>query len=166
MCANISTRSQPPKKPIKNACFISTLPPRLPLIQICPLARVNLDKDAAGRFIKHAIAQSKYGRPPGDDAEPTPVNARAPVRVTSKMEARAQYERELKELGSDEDEGDDLQMFDGEEGEESEGDEVEEAPSTGKGKEKAIDVDEAMEDEPPVGTKRRRARMDPFAGKI
>ncbi|KAF7972207.1 hypothetical protein HWV62_18698 [Athelia sp. TMB] len=74
---------------------------------------VSIDKDAASRFIKHAIAQSKYGRPPGDDAEPTPSSARVPVKITSKMEARAQYERELEELGSDnEDDGEGLEVFD------------------------------------------------------
>ena len=125
-------------------------------------ATVSIDKDAASRFIKHAIAQSKYGRPPGDDAEPTPSSARVPVKITSKMEARAQYERELKELGSDnEDEGEGLEVFDEEEVA------VEQINiSKGKGKERAADVNEGVqEQEATTETKRRRPVMDPFAGK-
>ncbi|KAF7966003.1 hypothetical protein HWV62_40509 [Athelia sp. TMB] len=120
---------------------------------------VSIDKDAASRFIKHAIAQSKYGRLPGDDAEPTPSSARVPVKITSKMEARAQYERELEELGSDnEDDGEGLEVFD----EEKEA--VEQIKTgKGKGKERATNVDEGMQ-EATTGTKRRRPVMDPFAG--
>lgn len=118
---------------------------------------MSIDKDAANRFIKHAIAQSKYGRPPGDDATPTPAVARVPVKMTSKMEARAQYEKELKELGSDdEDEGEGLEVFDEEEAEE------ELQTSKGKGKQRAVDAGE----ENSTGTKRRRPAMDPFAGKF
>lgn len=121
-------------------------------------ATVSIDKDAANRFIKHAIAQSKYGRPPGDDSTPTPATSRAPAKVTSKMEARAQYERELKELGSDdEDDGEALEVFD---------EEVEEESNSGqdKGKQRVVDTGEEVQVDT-TGTKRRRPAMDPFAGK-
>jgi len=130
--------------------------------------RLAVDKAAAGRFIKHAIAQSTYGRPPGDNADATPSDARVPVRVTSKMIARAQYEKELKDTSSGEEE--DLKMFDdvpeGDQNEKESDDEAEAAeevePSRWKGKQKANDANDAFDDDPRAGAKRRRPRMDPF----
>ena len=65
--------------------------------------KTTIDQGAANRFIKHAIAQAalQVQRPPGD-TEAGPSQVRVPVKVTSKMEARAQYEKELKELGDEE----------------------------------------------------------------
>lgn len=107
------------------------------------------------RFIKHAILQAKFGRPPGDNAEVTPSDVRVPVKVTSKMVERAKYEKELNELSEDEE---DLQVFDEVQDGEGEEDDAEEAElSKGKGKQKA-------EDDSEIGVKRRRPRIDPFAG--
>jgi len=126
--------------------------------------RATIDKAAASRFIKHAITQTKLGRPPGDiNTEATPSSdIRVPVKVTAKMMERSKYEQELKEAGSEEEE--DLQIFnenseEGQAEDENEGEEVVEEvkPSKGKGKQKA-------EEDSLVGVKRKRSRMDPFAG--
>lgn len=79
------------------------------------------------------------------------------------MVERAEYEKELKEMGSEEEE--DLKMFDGDD---EDGDEEDEEDNQGvrsdkgKGKQKAS---ETMDDGYQVGKKRRRLKMDPFAGK-
>ena len=81
-----------------------------------------VDKAAANRFIKHAIAQVKAQRPPGDDEGAGPSHIRfgengeatkLPVKVTSKMVARAQYEKELAEAVSEEEDA--LEVIDDEE---------------------------------------------------
>lgn len=76
---------------------------------------------------------------------------------------RAEYEKELGESGSEEEE--DLKIFE----ESPDGDNIddEEVPETksskAKGKQKAVDV--TMDnDEGKVGSKRRRPQMDPFGG--
>ncbi|KAI6048049.1 hypothetical protein EDC04DRAFT_2556139 [Pisolithus marmoratus] len=84
--------------------------------------KLGLDKEAADRFIKHAIAQATNAKSAEDEREesmdaiatPTPgpstsVLERVPVKITSKMLERAEYERDLKEL-SDEEE-DELEVF-------------------------------------------------------
>ncbi|KAI0778772.1 hypothetical protein BD413DRAFT_511636 [Trametes elegans] len=148
--------------------------------------KTAVDKAAANRFIKYAIAQVRAQRPPGQDEgasasthirfdadgkapseEVTVAAPSIPVKVTSKMRARAEYERQLAEQGSEEEDG--LEVF-GEGGEEGEGegegaegeDEGDEMPSVAisskdKGKGRALDED--------TGTKkRRRPAVDPFAG--
>lgn len=112
-----------------------------------------MDKSVANRFIKHAIAQVKFGRPPGqDEGAAGPSNVRVPAKITSKMAARAEYEKQLKEMSSDEE--DDLEVID----------ETGEAESTqGKGKGRA-QVAEASSSSEQVTTKRKRPVMDPFAG--
>ena len=74
--------------------------------------RFAVDKGVANRFIKHAISQVQFGRPPGQDegVSEEANDVRVPVKVTSKMLARAEYEKELKDLGSEEE--DDLEMID------------------------------------------------------
>lgn len=125
------------------------------------IGRLAVDKGVANRFIKHAIAQVKFGRPPGQDegAQAEGSNVRVPVKVTSKMIERAQYEKELKELGSEEE--DDLVMID--DASESDATTGSEASVKGKGKERAGDM--PVQDETAVGQKRRRPQVDPFAGK-
>ncbi|KAF7791607.1 hypothetical protein EIP86_002624 [Pleurotus ostreatoroseus] len=115
-----------------------------------------IDKAAANRFIKHAIAQVKYGRPPGQDEEVSTV--RVPVKVTSKMVARAEYEEQLREEGSEEEE-EDLQVFDEAEDEAQSGSS---SSNESKGKGKAV----AMENSNVFnrGQKRRRQAVDPSAG--
>ncbi|KZT08565.1 uncharacterized protein LAESUDRAFT_648791 [Laetiporus sulphureus 93-53] len=125
----------------------------------------EVDKAAANRFIKHAIAQVKAQRPPGDNEGPSHIRfddsgiASVPVKVTSKMIARAQYEKELAEMGSEEE--DDLQIIDDAEGATNEIAEVT-PPSIGKGKARAVDETESTTSAP--GRKRRRPQVDPFAG--
>jgi hypothetical protein len=73
------------------------------------------------------------------------------------MVERAEYEKELNEMSEGEE---DLQVFDGPEGEDENEDEEagqEIKPSKGKGKQKA-------ENDSEIGVKRGRPRMDPFAG--
>ncbi|KIY50673.1 hypothetical protein FISHEDRAFT_11184, partial [Fistulina hepatica ATCC 64428] len=74
--------------------------------------RMAIDKEAAGRFIKHAIAQAKAGAPHSatDIMQSTSNtggsgNAAVPAKVTVKMRAREAYLRELSQRGdaSDED---------------------------------------------------------------
>ncbi|KAH8102387.1 Sas10/Utp3/C1D family-domain-containing protein [Cristinia sonorae] len=69
----------------------------------------RLDQAAANRFIKHAIAQVEL-QLPLDDPVGGPSNVRVPAKVTSKMEARAQYEQDLKALGDEEES--ELEVFD------------------------------------------------------
>lgn len=123
-----------------------------------------MDKAAANRFIKYAIAQVKAQRPPGDDEGAGSSHVRfgengeatkVPVKVTSKMVARAQYQKELAEAVSEEEEA--LEVIDDEE---PSGAMVVNA-SKDKGKGKAVEV--ATEASLP-GRKRRRPVMDPFAG--
>ncbi|KAF4604791.1 hypothetical protein EYR40_003573 [Pleurotus pulmonarius] len=133
-----------------------------------------IDKAAAGRFIKHAIAQAKSAVSSSAQDDPVPPAdsssaARVEVKVTSKMRARAEYEKELKEgreESGDEDGG--LEVFDAEM--EIVGDEevsqaatetVTNAPSSkSSGKQKAKDTPS----EPAAGNKRRRPAFDPFTG--
>ncbi|KAK7686685.1 hypothetical protein QCA50_010285 [Cerrena zonata] len=132
--------------------------------------RTTVDKAAANRFIKHAIAQVKLMRTPGEgEAGPSNTHIRfdeegnsepIPVKVTSKMLARAQYEKELKEQGSEE-EGD-LEVYEEGGDAEMEDEAPEQSSSKQKGKGKAV----AEEEQPTelVGRKRRRPPMDPFQG--
>lgn len=122
--------------------------------------RLTVDKGVANRFIKHAIAQVQFGRPPGQDegAAAEGSSIRVQPKVTSKMMARAQYEKELKELGSEEEE--DLEVIDDADDSDAA---VESEPSIkGKGKGRAVDA--PVPEEPIAGQKRRRPQMDPFAG--
>ncbi|KAF7347392.1 Nuclear nucleic acid-binding protein C1D [Mycena venus] len=116
--------------------------------------RAPLDKAAATRFIKHAITQSKLGEAAAAaeaSKEPEPSTF-VPVKVTSKMVERAEYEAELRERGDASSSDEELEVIDGDD-----------APPTvsGKGKGKAKEV----VDEPvSAGSKRRRPAIDPFAG--
>ncbi|KAJ6601318.1 Sas10/Utp3/C1D family-domain-containing protein [Mycena vulgaris] len=113
--------------------------------------RAPLDKAAATRFIKHAITQSKLGESSAATDAPPEPSTFVPVKVTSKMAERAEYEAELRARGGVSSDEEDLEIIDGEA-----------VPSsTDKGKSKAKEV----VDEPvAVGNKRRRPAIDPFAG--
>ncbi|KAI0652455.1 hypothetical protein C8Q79DRAFT_937766 [Trametes meyenii] len=135
--------------------------------------KTTVDKAAANRFIKHAIAQVRAQRPPGDNEGPSHIRFDAegqvpkasasqaqpvPVKITSKMRARAEYERQLAEQGSEEEEGEEevLEVFD-----EGEGDgEPAAISSKDKGKGRAV-VEETAGGS---AKKRRRPAVDPFAG--
>ncbi|KAH9897810.1 hypothetical protein C8Q73DRAFT_682652 [Cubamyces lactineus] len=149
-----------------------------------PEKRKNaVDKAAANRFIKHAIAQVRAQRPPGDnegapshirfDADGNaPASASAstsasvstpastPVKITSKMRARAEYEKELAAQGSDEEE-EELEVFGEDEGgEDSEEPETKSSKDKGKGRA----VEEVSPTEASGAKKRKRPAVDPFAG--
>ncbi|KAJ7492127.1 Sas10/Utp3/C1D family-domain-containing protein [Mycena latifolia] len=110
--------------------------------------RVALDKGAATRFIKHAITQSKLGESSADvPAEPSTF---VPIKVTSKMAERAEYEAELRARGDVSSEEEDLEIIDGDEPV---------VPAKDKGKAKEI-----VEEPVAAGSKRRRPAIDPFAG--
>lgn len=153
------------------------LPPFLGAAVLTPVSgATTVDKAAANRFIKHAIAQVKAQRSPGDDEGPSNIrfseggDVRIPIKVTSKMEARAQYQKELAELGSEEEEG--LEVI--EDADDTEKDEPSDASrpdngkgsgkGKGKGKAKAVDVDVQEASATTSGRKRRRPQADPFAG--
>ncbi|KAG6331964.1 hypothetical protein ID866_7127 [Astraeus odoratus] len=141
--------------------------------------RLGIDKEAAGRFIKHAIAQAKNARLVDEDEEeedestagPSTSTERVPVKVTSKMLERAEYERNLREMGDEEE--DDLEVF--EEDEDVDEDypmkAIEETPaeptldtqSVEKGKQKMVEG-EGPQTDPVPGSRRKRPRIDPFAG--
>jgi exosome complex protein LRP1 len=127
--------------------------------------RAEIDKAAAGRFIKHAITQATSAKPPSEDSVPTlpessSSSVRAPVKVTSKMLERQQYEKDLKEQDeaqSEEEEelalyGDDDMYVDPS---------VPTSPNKGKGKEVLSAVQEPIAES---SHKRRRPAVDPFAG--
>jgi exosome complex protein LRP1 len=79
------------------------------------------------------------------------------------MIEREQYEREMKDLGSEEE--DTLEVFDDIPGEQQE-DELVTEKVIAKGKQKAGSSDVIMKDDSPLGTKRRRPAMDPFGGEF
>ncbi|OJA20663.1 DNA-binding protein C1D [Rhizopogon vesiculosus] len=127
-----------------------------------------IDKAAAGRFIKHAIAQAKLVKPveeSSNNATPVPEssNEHVPIKITSKMAARAEYERKLKELGSEEE--DELEVFDEAEvsPDEDAMEEDEVPPPRDKGKSRMVE-NEGPERGEQLDSRRKRPRIDPFAG--
>jgi exosome complex protein LRP1 len=79
------------------------------------------------------------------------------------MIEREQYEKEMKDLGSEEE--DTLAVFDDIPGEKQE-DELVTGRVNAKGKQKAGPSDIIMKDDSQLGTKRRRPAMDPFGGEF
>jgi exosome complex protein LRP1 len=110
-----------------------------------------VDKDAAGRFIKHAIAQAQSRVATSSQPESPAPSTAAPLKVTSKMIARAQYERALeKERDVEEDT---LDVYD--EVDPSSDDDN----STSEGGNR-MEVDQVATKHP----RRQRPPVDPFAG--
>lgn len=144
--------------------------------------RVEVDKAAAGRFIKHAIAQSQmqWKKTAAEDMQDAPTNAnpssssteKVPVKVTEKMRARAVYEAQLKNE-SDQDEAG-LEVFDEDEDlkdgvkEEDVDMEAENDRQSkvvkGHGKGKQREQEDGTSGVGRAGAKRRRPVLDPFAG--
>lgn len=129
--------------------------------------RLGIDKAAASRFIKHAIAQAKLvkAEEPSNTAHgpASSSSERVPVKITSKMAERAEYEKNLKELGSEEEE--DLEVFVEAEVSGNEDAMEEESlplPPQDKGKSRMVER-EVPEHEEQVGGRRKRQRIDPFA---
>ena len=81
------------------------------------------------------------------------------------MEARAEYERKLKELGSEEE--DDLEVFDEAEASPDKDamEEEELSPPKDKGKSRMLESEGPGRREQP-DSRRKRPRIDPFAGKL
>ncbi|TFL06173.1 Sas10/Utp3/C1D family-domain-containing protein [Pterulicium gracile] len=119
--------------------------------------RTTVDKDAAGRFIKHAIAQARPLPIPGTSTTVDPENsAPVPVKITSKMLQRQQYEEDLKNSKDEDEDDEDLAIID---------EDMEEKPtrssSKNMGKRKAeADADQPME----VTSRKQRRQIDPFPG--
>jgi exosome complex protein LRP1 len=103
------------ESPETSACIFPTMTRTAVTVQ---LERTTIDKDAAERFIKHAIAQSKFGKDQKEESEltPGPSTVGVPVKVTSKMRERAEYQEELKRADAEEGSDDEvLGIFDQEE---------------------------------------------------
>lgn len=133
-----------------------------------------VDRAAATRFIKHAIAQAKDAPPaPTSDSSPTtarvpsntdgpadPAPALVPVKVTEKMLEREQYQRTLHEEEREEESGD-LKVIDGEEDDDDEERTSDNSPTQAPGV--AAKGKSKVPSEMNVA-KRRRRPIDPFAG--
>lgn len=133
------------------------------ILNLSTLGTTAIDKDASSRFIKHAIAQAQSPGQAPKAAGPSHIRfnetiERVPVKVTSKMREREQYENELKESNAEDSEEEELEVFE---------DELSEQQSDGNGKGKA----KAPSPSPPQlasdsskTKKRRRPVADVFAG--
>ncbi len=135
-----------------------------------------IDRAAATRFIKHAIAQAKDIPPtPTPDSGPTtrvPFNADStadtvpvpvPVKVTEKMLEREQYQRALREEECEEESGGDLEVIDGEEAGDDDEPSEDDSPGQASGMPLAAKGKSRVPSETSIG-KRRRPPIDPFAG--
>ncbi|PPQ75079.1 hypothetical protein CVT26_011825 [Gymnopilus dilepis] len=134
-----------------------------------PTKRTEIDKEAATRFIKHAIAQVQWKKTAAEEAQEEDAQDQAqssssaqqsvPIKVTQKMLDRAAYEKELKAQDAmDEEEEDTLEVYNEGEGDEMDVDaDSRTAASSGKGKTKESAGFTSSK-------KRRRAAVDPFAG--
>lgn len=157
-------RIPPPVSPL-----FSPSPYTFPLhLSNCPITeRTEIDKAAASRFIKHAIAQAQWKKTAAEEMQEddgpsaaTTSASRVPVKITQKMRERADYEKEVKEQDARGSEDDELEVFE-DERQNNEMD-VDMADRSTKGKGKEIPAD-AM---PPSRNKRRRPAIDPFTGKL
>jgi len=139
------------------------------------LERTEIDKAAATRFIKHAIAQAQWQKTSAEEVQDAndddsdgqskraPAHPRVPARITQKMRDREAYEREMKERDARENSEDELEVFNG-----NNNDDVDDTRmdvdidhnSKGKGKE----VASTTEGLPSSNNKRQRLPIDPFAG--
>ena len=153
---------------------------RLCLLNQLHTGQFAIDRAAATRFIKHAIAQAK-DIPPASTSDSGPTTAHVtfnadrtadtvpvPVKVTEKMLEREQYQRALREEEREEEECEDLKVIDGEE----ENDDDDERSSDNSPRQlelEASGVPLAAKGKSRVPSetssgKRRRQYIDPFAG--
>lgn len=129
-----------------------------------PPKRTEIDKEAAGRFIKRAITQATYGKTPSDTLEPTSTQSTfVKSKITSKILERHQYERELRERDAEESKEDVLGGF--EDGDMSMDIDTRNSSAGSREKGKSREVLPTVE-EPTAqpNHKRRRPAVDPFAG--
>lgn len=116
------------------------------------LGRSEVDKDAAGRFIKHAIIQAKSKVATSSQPESPLPSTVVPLQVTTKMIARAQYERALEQERDTEE--DILDVYD-------------EVDPGSNDDNSASEDGKSAEETDQVATRhsrRRRPPVDPFAG--
>ncbi|KAF8625209.1 hypothetical protein AX15_005513 [Amanita polypyramis BW_CC] len=120
----------------------------------------KIDKEAAGRFIKNAIAQASKQRVQNESTPASSTSTHVPLKVTSKMLARAEHGRQLKDedlLSVGEEELEEISNTD---------DDVPmdvDKPAVNNNQQTPIDKT-ADEDQTQVGKRRRRPVVDPFAG--
>ncbi|KAL0951740.1 hypothetical protein HGRIS_008412 [Hohenbuehelia grisea] len=181
-----TSSSSKPSKPSTNRSLLSSSlaappssKPKKPRAPPRTEPTTAIDKDAVGRFIKHAIASVRPTTLTPADAEPVPSTWVPPV-VTSKMRERAEYERALRAHDGEISEEELLEMFDdagddggaegdaADEGADGDGDvQMSDAPAEPKrdvkGKGKASAEDSGVSTGKEAGKKRRRA-IDPFTG--
>ncbi|KAK7465556.1 hypothetical protein VKT23_005531 [Stygiomarasmius scandens] len=147
------------------------------------ITQAQIDSDASAQAsssagpsnpaLKRALSSidredSSVSRTPNTDAESSgPKATPLPVKITSKMIERAEYEKRIREAGSEED--DVVLVYDEGEGLGGNGDDqademevVEEVQNKGKGKEKAVEIVQESTSAKVAG-KRRRPAIDPFA---
>ncbi|KAH9081772.1 hypothetical protein EDB83DRAFT_2589837 [Lactarius deliciosus] len=134
-----------------------------------------VDRAAATRFIKHAIAQAKDAPPiPTPESGPStrvPLDAEGsvdtvpvPGKVTEKMLERERYQRALREEEREEDSGGgDLEVIDGEEAAKEDDEQQSEDDSPGQAASAASKGKSRASPETSIG-KRGRPPIDPFAG--
>ncbi|KAJ3857255.1 Sas10/Utp3/C1D family-domain-containing protein [Lentinula lateritia] len=148
-----------------------------------PVRGTQVDKAAADRFIKHAISQAQldadvagvaYSPKPSSSTTLTPASnsavanpldpstsssVRVPVKMTSKMLERQEWQKRVDEAGSEEEDDDEIEGW--EEGDRVQEDQDSEVKikSISKGKGKAV---ESSDDAERLGSKRRRPAIDPF----
>ncbi|KAG6868567.1 hypothetical protein C0993_001014 [Termitomyces sp. T159_Od127] len=125
-----------------------------------PQKRTELDKDAAQRFIKHAITQAANAKPSIEEAPGPSSSVQVQTKFTSKMLERQLYEKKLKEQAAQESEEAELEVFDGDDALNVDVSTPEPTKNT-KGKNKEITNDDTKT----KGiSKRSRPAIDPFAG--
>ncbi|KAG5652572.1 hypothetical protein H0H81_004532 [Sphagnurus paluster] len=128
-------------EPIQQAKLQTVLPY---LVYDLVFKRVEIDKGAAQRFIKNAITQASYGKAPTPEEEaPGPSSStRVQAKITSKMLERQLYEKRLKEQDANDSEEEEMQVFDGEDGNTMDVDEEPSKKGKGKAKEVPLNGDE------------------------
>ncbi|KAJ3936152.1 MAG: Sas10/Utp3/C1D family-domain-containing protein [Lentinula lateritia] len=143
-----------------------------------PVRGTQVDKAAANRFIMHAISQAQIDadaagvayaptKASSSSSSTTPLTtsasnsaARVPLKVTSKMLERQEWQKRVDEAGSEEEEDDIEGWEEGDRVQEDEDSEVKtNSISKGKGKGKAVEL---LDDAEKLGSKRRRPVIDPF----
>ena len=138
--------------------------------------RTEIDKAAATRFIKHAIAQAQWKKTAAeaddeDDNNVTSDNiheavpsssSHIPVKMTSKMIQRAVHEKKIKEQDAMDSDEDELAVFEGDElPAQTESNQV----VKDKGKRKETTPPPIINEDTHINlSKRRRPMLDPFAG--
>ncbi|KAG6851380.1 hypothetical protein H0H93_005778 [Arthromyces matolae] len=129
-----------------------------------PQKRTEIDKDAAQRFIKHAIGRATSTKAPAEEEEPSSSSsAQVQTKFTSKMLERQLYEKNLKEQAAQESQEEELEVF----GDDDDKADVVTATSKSskkaKGKAKQV-TSSGNEPSPADSNRRKRPLIDPFAG--